>query len=287
VRGRLAAALLACAALPALALEVQDDRGHTVRLQGPAQRIVSLLPSLTETVCELGACDRLLGVDAYSDWPPQVRALPRVGDVNGASIERIVALQPDLVLLSSSSRAIERLQALGIPVLGLELKTLGDVRRTLFKVGDVLGVAGADSAWARIEAGLAQAAQRIPPERRGISVYFEIASGPYAASASSHIGDMLARLHAVNIVPGHLGSVPQVSPEFVVRRDPQLVMAPAHNALALVDRPGWRRIRAVREGRVCAFTPAQADVIVRPGPRLAQAAGLLADCIAGHAGGGR
>ena len=84
------------------------------------QRIVSLLPSLTESVCELGACSRLVGVDRYSNWPTSVQQLPRVGGGIDPNIEAIVALKPDLVLMAESTRAAERLQALGLKVLMLE-----------------------------------------------------------------------------------------------------------------------------------------------------------------------
>jgi iron complex transport system substrate-binding protein len=114
---------------------------------------------------------------------------------------------------------------------------------------------------------------------RGTTVYFEVSNGGYAASESSHIGTVLARLGVVNVVPGHLGTVPKLNPEFVVRADPQVIMVGDRNVAELPARPGWQRIRAVREGRVCAFTSAEGDVIVRPGPRLGEAARVLADCL--------
>jgi iron complex transport system substrate-binding protein len=89
-------------ALHAQALQVTDDRGVAVDLPQAPQRIVSLLPSLTEMVCELGACDRLVGVDNYSNWPASVHKLPRVGGLEDANIEFIVSLRPDVVLLSVS-----------------------------------------------------------------------------------------------------------------------------------------------------------------------------------------
>lgn len=275
--------LLGAWGLAAHAVQVVDDRGARLDFAQPPQRIVTLLPSLTETVCELGACDRLVGVDNYSNWPASVTRLPHVGGLDDASIERIVALKPDLVMLSSSARALGRLEALGIRVMGLELKTLADVRRVLGKVGQVLQVPGADRVWQRIEAGVASAARSLPPGVRGTTVYFEVSSGPYAASESSHIGEVLSRLGAANVVPGHLGTVPKLNPEFVVRADPQVIMAGEREAQGLKDRPGWSRIRAVREGRICAFTSAQGDVIVRPGPRLAESAQILADCLKGRA----
>lgn len=271
--------LLLCvlAAWPVQAL-VLDDRGVAVDLPRPPQRIVTMLPSLAETVCELGACERLVGVDDYADWPAVVQRLPRVGGVADPNIERIVALRPDLVLLSATSGAIGRLEALGLRVFGVELKTMADVQRTLTNVGALLGVPGADALWRRIDRGLADTAAAASGAR-GTTVYFEIASGPYAASESSHIGELLQRLGLANIVPARLGSVPKLNPEFVVRADPQVIFIAAGEARPLALRPGWNRIRAVREGRVCALSPAQSDVVVRPGPRLAEAARIIADCL--------
>jgi iron complex transport system substrate-binding protein len=276
--------LLSLVALGAHAFQVVDDRGKAVELAHPAQRVVTMLPSLTETVCELGACERLVGVDDFSNQPDAVRKLPHVGGVEDANIERIVALKPDLVLLLASSRAMVRLESLGIPVFGFELKTLADVRRALDKTAQLLGVPGADRAWSRIETGIAAAARELPKALRGTSVYVEVDSGPYAASEISHVGEILSRLGLANIVPGRLGSVPKLNPEFVVRADPQVIIIAARDAPSLRERPGWNRMHAIREGRVCALTPTQGDVVMRPGPRLAQAARIIVDCIKARAG---
>jgi iron complex transport system substrate-binding protein len=272
---------LACELAFGAPVTVRDDRGVDVTLRQAPRRIVTLLPSLTETVCELSACDRLVGIDDFSNWPARVTKLPRLGGVADASTERIVALQPDLVLLSSTSRVLPRLEALGIPVLGLDMKTLADVRRVALVVGTALQLPGAPALWQRIEAGIEAAARSVPASARGTTVYFEVSDG-YAASPSSHIGELLARLGASNIVPGGLGSVPKLNPEFVVRADPQLIMASGHDLSSLSTRPGWSRLHALRQGRVCAFTPAQDDVVVRPGPRVDEGAQVLADCLAGR-----
>lgn len=251
-------------------------------LQAHAQpkRIVSLLPSLTETVCVLGHCDSLVAVDDFSNWPDPVRALPHVGGLEDASIERIVALAPDVVLLTASSRAGARLQALGIHIVAMEPKTLDDVHDVFEKVGALLGeTAAAQREWARMNEGIAQAAASVPASRKGMRVYFEVDSGPYAAGEISHIGELLKRLGAVNIVPASLGSVPKLNPEFVVRADPQVIMIGAREAAQLRTRPGWQRISAIREGRVCRLDSAQGDVVARPGPRLADAARILAACL--------
>jgi iron complex transport system substrate-binding protein len=276
-------------AVPTQAARVVDDRGVAVDLPQPPRRVISLLPSLGETVCALGACDRLVGVDNYASWPESVRRLPRLGGVEDADIERIVALKPDLVLLSSSSRAVARLQGLGIAVLGLNLKTLEDARRALVKVAQALDLpaASAAAAWARIDQGIESAARALPPSVRGTTVYFEVGSG-YAASESSHIGQLLARLGVVNVVPGGIGSVPKLNPEFIVRADPKVIMMPAGDARPPAERPGWSHVSALRQGRVCAFDPAESDIVMRPGPRLDEAAAILARCLARQpAAGGR
>lgn len=271
-------ALLLAVAAAAQASTVTDDRGVAVTLTQPPRRIVTILPSLGEIVCELGACDRLVGVDDYADWPASVRTLPRVGGVD-PNLERIVALKPDLVLVNATSRAIPQLQELGIPVFGVDLRTFADLHRTLLNVGTLLQVPGAPLVWDHIERSIAGAARRLPPTVRGTSVYFEVSNGPYAASASSHIGELLSALGVANIVPARLGSVPKLNPEFVVRADPQVIIVAAGAVQPIAQRPGWSRIRAVREGRVCELSRDDSDVVVRLGPRLARAAQVLVGCL--------
>jgi iron complex transport system substrate-binding protein len=275
--------VLACAlALPAAALQAVDDRGLALELLQPPRRIVSLLPSLTEVVCELGACDRLVGVDNFSNWPPQVRKLPRLGGLEDANIETIVSLKPELVLMGYSTRSMARLEKLGIKVMALEPETLSDLSRVWSQVGRVLGAGDARQLWDRVQSDLDAATRELPASLRGTTVYFEVNSGPYAASEASFIGELLARIGAANVVPGRLGPFPKLNPEFVVRADPQVIMISDYNAQALKDRPGWDRISAVRAGRVCMFSPEQGDVLVRPGPRVADAARLMVDCLRGR-----
>lgn len=274
-----------CLGGSASALELTDDRGVSVTLAAPPQRIVSLLPSLTETVCQLDQCQRLVGVDRYSTWPERVRQLPQVGGGLDPNIEAIVALRPDLVLVATSSRASDRLRALGIKVVALEPKTHADVRRVLDKIGLVLGVADAQKVWRAIDAGVSAAAQSLPAGVRGTRVYFEVNRGPYGAGEASFIGETLARLGAKNILPASLGPFPKLNPEYIVRANPDLIMIGARNAEGLPQRPGWQGIRALREQRICVFPPEEADVLVRPGPRMAEAARLMARCLADKAPG--
>lgn len=271
--------LLLALGLPAQALQITDDRGKTVTLPAPPQRIVTLLPSLTETVCALDACQRLVGVDRYSNHPVRVRSLPQVGGGLDPNIEAIVALKPDLVLMSVSSRASDRLEALGIKVVALDTKSHADVRRVLETVGTLLGASDAQRVWRVIDASVSAAAQSLSPKARNTRVYFEVSRGPFAAGESSFIGETLTRLGVKNVVPASLGPFPRLNPEYVVRANPDLIMVGNRSMQAMLPYPGWNAIKAVREQRICVFGVDEADVVVRPGPRMAEAARLMARCL--------
>lgn len=275
----LAAALPPATAAGAASILVRDDRGVELRLAAPARRIVSLLPSLTETVCALGACARLVGVDRHSNHPAEVLVLPRLGGLDDASIERIVALKPDLVLAAVSTRVVERLESLGLQVAAIEPRDLADVRHALERIGRLVGSDAATRIWQRIEADMVQAQATVDPAARGIGVYFEVGNGPYAASEASFPGELMARLGLRNIVPGRLGPYPQLNPEFIVRADPALILISRSQADDLAQRPGWARIDALREQRVCRIDPAAGDLLARAGPRVGEAARWLAGCV--------
>ena len=276
--------VLAIAGVPsahAQPIRITDDRGVAVTLAHAPERIVSLLPSLTETLCALGACARLVGTDRWSNWPEAVRALPKLGGLEDAQIERIVQLKPDIVLAAKSTRLLDRLEALGVVVVALESQSHADVRRSFATLATLLDRPQAgEQAWARIEADIAQAAARVPPALRGRSVYFEVSSAPHAAGRASFIGETLALIGLGNAVPADMGPFPKLNPEFVVRAQPEIVMVTAREAVALAARPGWASLKALRDGRLCAFETARYEMLVRPGPRLGEAALVIADCLA-------
>jgi iron complex transport system substrate-binding protein len=260
---------------------VHDDRGAVLTFAASPQRIVSLLPSLTESVCALGACTRLVGTDRYSNVPESVRTLPKLGGMEDAQVERIVALRPDVVLAAPSARVIERLEALGLKVLVLESRDHADVRHSLDVLAQLLGAPERAAAlWARIDAQTRAAMARVPLAWRGQRVYFEVDATPYAAGAGSFIGETLQQLGMGNIVPPALGPFPKLNPEYVVRAQPDVLMAPARNLAEMPQRPGWSRLVALQKKRACGFDAARYELLTRPGPRLGEAALVLADCLA-------
>jgi len=270
----------AAAAATAAPFVLRDDKGTEHRFDAPPRRIITLLPSLTESLAVLGGGPRLVGVDRYSNWPADLAALPRLGGLDDALIEAIVTLRPDVVLASTSARSIDRLEALGFKVLRLKSETHADVRRTLGRLAQLLGTPDeGERVWARLQREIAAASQRVPGALRGQRVYFEIGGGPYAAGRSSFIGETLAALGMDNIVPPELGPFPKLNPEFVVRARPDVVMGAAREQAALLARPGWAAMPALANKRLCGFDAARYEMLIRPGPRLGEAAAAMADCL--------
>jgi len=274
--------LLFCLPLQALAdIRLRDDRGATLVLPRSPQRIVTLLPSLTESVCALGGCDRLVGTDRFSNSPARVLSLPKLGGLEDAQVERIVSLKPDVVLAAPSARVIDRLESLGLKVLVLDTKTHADVKRGLYTIGQLLeSPDAANAAWSRIEAAMAEATTRVPQALRGQRVYFEVDSTPYAAGAGSFIGETLARLGLGNIITPELGPFPRLNPEFIVKARPDIVIAALSNLDDMPKRPGWDALAALQRHRSCGFDVEHYELLIRPGPRMGEAAQLLADCLA-------
>jgi iron complex transport system substrate-binding protein len=261
---------------------VRDDRQQEVSFSQAPVRIVSLLPSLTETVCALGQCRKLVGLDRYSNWPASIRQLPRLGGGLDPNIERVVAQRPDLVLMATSARGAERLQALGITVLALEPRTHADLQRVINTLAQVLGVPASEGErlWREINAGVLAAAQSLPPQARSQKVYVEVSPAPYGASESSFIGETLTRMGLRNILPGSLGPFPKINPEFVVRAQPNIIMAGDSSRASMLQRPGWSQLKVIQSEQVCVFNSDESDMLVRAGPRMAEGARLMAQCIA-------
>ena len=268
-------------ALPAQAVIVLDDRQQKVQIAQAPQRIVSLLPSLTETVCALQQCHKLVGLDRYSNWPESVKAIPRVGGGLDPNIESIVALKPDLVLAAGSTRGADRLQALGLNVLRLEPRSHADALRVWRTVAQALHVPAADSdkVWQDIQQGVQAAVASLSPAARQLRIYFEVSPAPYGASESSFMGETLKRMGVGNIWPASMGPFPQVNPEWVVQAQPDVIMAGDSSRASMAQRPGWGRLRAMQSDRLCIFKPEESDMLVRAGPRMAEGARLMAGCL--------
>lgn len=260
-------------------LTVTDDLGQTVTLAAEPQRVVAMIPSHTETLCALEACDKLVGVDDHSDYPPRVQDLPKLGDAFAPNLEAIIALEPDLVLAEEYSDLAQALRQAGVPVYAGSAQTYDEVFEEFEALGALVGRETEAAVLAgRVRGGveaIAARAGQLPPT----SVYYEIDPTPYSVGPNSFIGVLLTKAGGANIVPAELGDFPQLEPEFVVAADPEVIIVSDRDAAALPARPGWAGVRAVREGRVVPTTEALGDAISRPGPRLVDAVRFFAQAL--------
>lgn len=262
-------------ASPAFPLTLTDFQGKAVTIPAKPVRIVSIGASNTEFLFALGAGDRVVAVDDFSDEPAAAKTKEKIGGVK-PNVEKIVALRADLVVsVKISDGSLERIAAQSIPVLVVDPKGLADATRTAELLGTAIGADGKGLA-RQIQDGLdavrAKAAS-IAKKR----VFHEIdASDPtklYTAGPGSFIHELIGLAGGINIAAGAASAFPQLSPEEIIRQDPEIiVLGDAGYGMTVEQvqaRPGWSAVTAVRTKRI---VPVDANLLHRPGPRLAEAA---------------
>jgi iron complex transport system substrate-binding protein len=257
--------------------EVVDETGRNVRIPQPVRRIVSLAPSLTETVYALGLQDRLVGDTDYCDYPTDAQKKTKVGGGINPSLEVIASLHPDLVLVTKTFNRLETvhsLEELGISSYATDPHTVADIISSTKTLADVLGVPEAGvSVAGDMRRRLADLRHRIgdlPPKR----VLFVVWTQPLiSVGRNTFLADALRRAGAGSIVDSSQ-DWPQVNLEEVARLQPDfLVFADAHpeNVTREVERlavlPGWKILHAVSDRRYAVIS----DAVNRPAPRIVSA----------------
>ncbi|MBX3141980.1 MAG: ABC transporter substrate-binding protein [Trueperaceae bacterium] len=259
---------------------VVDDLGRDVTLTAVPERVVSMLPSHTESVCAVGACAALVGVDTYSNYPASVTGLPTLGDAFGPDLEAIVALEPDFVLVDEYSGLQAPLEALGIAVYAGSPQTIAETYDFLTTLGTLLDrETEAAVLVGRLQGELAGVASVLAGVN-GPTVFVELDPTPYSVGPGSYLDELVAAAGGVNVVTAAMGPFPQVDPEYVVLQDPAFILltdAPfGVTAADVAARPGWGGLTAVVSGRVVEIDQETADVLSRSGPRLGEAVRRLA-----------
>jgi iron complex transport system substrate-binding protein len=282
----LAVALAGVAAVPRTAAtgEVTDMLGRRARVPDHATRIVSLAPSITETVYALGDGDRLVGVTDYCDYPPEATRKPRVGGISTPSFEAILALRPDLVLATSESNYaehVERLVALGLAVYVVRPVDFDTVLESIERIGAVLGrgaLARERVAAMRRDADAIGRAVGGAPRPR---VLYVVWPNPLIAPGKGTlINQLIQRAGGDSVTAADPLPYPRLSLETVVERRPDRIIVGRHGqeteAELLRGWEGLGSVAAVREGRVLGV---DGDLVHRPGPRMIEALRALAHAI--------
>lgn len=284
-RTRAALLLLPALLLAALAAACGAPAGGGPRASAPAAasggapqrigRIVSMAPSLTETLFALGLGPRVVGVDDYSAWPAAVAGLPRVGGLINSNLEKVVALRPDLVVVLPSEADIAgKLGRLGIATLTVPAETLDDVRRAFLLIARRCGVPQVgESAAVRWAADLAPRPVGGAPR---VMLSIDRQRGRLAsilvAARGTFLDELLGRLGGVNVFADAATRYPQVGMEEVVARAPQVILElrtePTPPAVAAALVADWQQLPAlpaVRDRRIAVIA---GDYVLVPGPRL-------------------
>jgi len=259
----------------AFPVELRDDQGRAVVVRAEPMRIVSLVPSHTETLVALGVGARIVGIDDWSDAPLEATSLPKLGGLYDTHVEEVLALHPDLVLLSESNGAVRALEHAGVTEWAGSAQTFDEIAPAIEAIGKMVGrSAEAAGLVARIGADLAVVEKSVAGEPR-VSVYYELDATPYTVGPESFIGVMLVKAGGDNVIPTGLGEFPKISPELVVAKNPAVILGASASEVA--SRSGWAGIAAVRDGKVFKLLPAENRLVVRPGPRIAEGARILAE----------
>lgn len=267
-------------------VEVIDDAGHALRLDRPAQRVVSLIPARTDALLALGAADRLIARTRY-DTDERLEDLPSVDNALTPSVEWLLAQQPELVIAWPDGQArtvVSRLREMGVTVYASDVETVDDVRRAVRHLGLLLGLEQrADSILTAID-GVLDSVRAAHAGSPPVSAAFLIGvDPPMVAGSGTFIHEIIEAAGGRNVFADAPGLWPQVGIEQLLTRDPDvLILATGEPRTGMADalraRPGWRNLRAIREGRLHFVS---GDSVNRPGPSVTQTVRRFADVLHG------
>jgi len=267
-------------------VSILDARGVRIELPEPPAGIVSLSPSLTETLFAVGAGDAVEGVTTYCNYPDEASEREKVGGFSARtlSIETILSLEPDLVFadLTRHASVIETLEGYGVAVFAVNPVSIDDCLETVRLVAEAAGRAEEGRALAsrmreRIDAVTAVTGS-IPASERPV-VYWEVFDEPLMSTGpETFIGQLIDLAGGRNAFSDAGESWPRISREALLQRNPDVFMSSeSHgekfNADAVRARVGWSEIAAVRTGRIHLF---DGDIVSRPGPRIVEALEMMA-----------
>lgn len=262
------------------AIALVDDTGSEVVLSEPATRVIALAPSITETLIALGAGGTIVGRTIY-DRSPGLSSIPAVGDLVNPSLESIVQQSPDLVVsLAGNSTELmrRRLSAFDIPLFAVTASDTADIFRTISNLGVLTGYdLEAYSLITELREGLDEVRASVLALAPPSVLYLVWHDPPLSAGPGTYLEELIEIAGGRPAFPELSASWPELSLEAIVRRQPDLIVVsigdePSYDPGDLLTAPGWRELRAVREGRVYDLP---VDIMNRPGPQIVEAARLL------------
>jgi iron complex transport system substrate-binding protein len=254
-----------------------DDMGRAISIQKSPERIVSHVPSITEILFALGLGDRIVGVSDFCDYPEEAKTKPSVGSYFDPSIERIVALNPDLVLTDGHSEGVKQLDSLGIAFLVIDPKDFDGIFNDIELLGKVTGTQGrAKKLIDDMKKDISRVVNRVKDASRVRVFYMFDATDlnlPWTAGPGSFIDSLITMAGGENVAAKAVKAWVQFNMEAVVDANPEIIIIDASHGTAVIapaklrEHPVWQRLTAVKENRIYLI---DGDLVNRPGPRIVQ-----------------
>ncbi len=267
-------------------VEVEDKFGNKEVLDKEPMRIISLAPSNTEILFALGLGDRVVGVTSFCDYPEEAKSKEIVGDYSGHNLERIIELEPDLVLVYGPGDEEENiiLRDAGIKVLGFMSETMDEIMRDIEIIGKATGKkAEAEEIINSIKEKRDYILEKVK-DAEEVTVFYEIWHDPLmGAGKGSFMDELITLAGGKNIAYDTDGAYPQYDLEQLIERDPQVYLASKDSDDKTIEsiklRPGYDAISAIKNDRIYLFKGNEANLVSRPGPRIGEALEVVAKAI--------
>lgn len=257
---------------PIATREITDDAGRRVKLPERVDRVISLAPNLTEIVFAVGGADRLVGNTTYCDYPPEAKAVAKVGDSLQPSLERIIALRPQVVLISTASQLevfTQQLHNQNIAVFVTDPRDLEGVFRTIEQVGQILGQTEQAILLVKKLRERTSAVERAVKDVKPVRVFYQVSGEPlYTLGKDAYLTDLIRRAGGVSVTAGVPGAWPRYSNESALAAKPEAIILPTGGSMGAANSSVTDALRnspAVLAGRVYKIND---DYLARPGPRL-------------------
>jgi len=270
--------LLSCACSPAnnstskASREIVDDEGHHLALPAKIDRVVSLAPNLTEIVFAIGGGKTLVGDTTYCDYPAEAKTIEKVGDTANPSIERIIALRPQVVLVSTSSQLevfTQQIKGHDIQVFVTDPRDLEGIFRSITQIGEILGTTNEATALVAKLRARVNAVETAVKGKPKLRVFYQLSAEPlYTAGHDSFVNDLINRAGAESVTANVPGAWPRYSAESALAAKPDAIILPTGGSMGAANSSVVEALSnspAAKAGRVYKIND---DYLARPGPRL-------------------
>ena len=252
--------------------EITDDAGRRVSIPAKVDRVVSLAPNLTEIVFAVGAGNRLVGRTSYCDYPPEAKAIAEVGDTIHPNLEPIIALKPQVVLVSTASQLevfTQQLQGQNIAVFVTDPHDLEGVFRSIEQIGEIVGEKDRANQLVQKLRERTNAVEQAVKQKPPVRVFYQASGEPlYTAGRDSFVTDLMRRAGATSVTADIPGAWPKYSNESALAARPEAIILPTGGSMGAANATVVEALRqspAVLNGRVYKIND---DYLARPGPRL-------------------